>query len=141
MRELQEHEAPINRWGKPPGDIGAWYIAEAKSWCAKSEGTILVAEGGEGLLGYACHLNKCEEEGTDGDIAYFYAFVADLVVTRQARGQGIGRALLAACENMARVAERKVLRIGVLARNESALRVYLNFGFAPHHLKLEKILE
>ncbi len=132
----------MNRWGKPPGDIGAWYIAEVKNWCAKSEGTILVAEGaGGGLLGYACHLNKCEEEGADGDIAYVYALVDDLVVTRKARGQGIGRALLAACESMARAAERKVLRIGVLARNESALRVYLSFGFTPHHLKLEKILE
>jgi GNAT superfamily N-acetyltransferase len=141
VRELQTHESPFNEWGKPPEDIGAWYIAEVKRRCTKHEGTILIAAGEMTLLGYACLLSKCEEEGTDGDIAYEYAYIADLVVTRSARGQGIGKALLNACESIAREKDRKVLRIGVLTQNEGAKQVYLNFGFTPHHMTLDKLLK
>jgi GNAT superfamily N-acetyltransferase len=140
VRELQTHESPFNKWGKPPEDIGSWYIAETKNWCAKREGIMLVAEHANVLLGYASLLNKCEEEGTGGDFAYLYAYIADLVVTKSARGQGIGRALLRACEKIARDKGGRVLRIGVLAQNENAKQVYLNFGFVPHHMTLDKML-
>jgi GNAT superfamily N-acetyltransferase len=131
----------MNRWGKAPEEIGAWYIIEVKKWCAKQDGTILIAERGKTLLGYANLLSKCDEDGTGGDFAYAYALVTDLVVTKSARGQGIGKALLEACENIARAKGRQVLRIGVLSKNESALQIYQNFGFTPHHLRLEKILK
>ena len=140
VRELQAHESPFNRWGKPPAEIGAWYIEEIKRWCAKQDGVILLAEQGSTLLGYACLLTKCEEEGTGGDIKYVYALVADLVVTKSARGQGIGKALLNACEARTREKNGKVLRIGVLTQNEVAKQVYENFGFTPHHMTLDKAL-
>lgn len=141
VHELQQHETPINPWGKAPEEIGPWYIEEVKKWCTKQDGTILVAEHKNKLLGYAVVLSTCEEDGAGGDFAYLYALVADLIVTKSARGQGIGRALLEACENMARAKERPVLRIGVFSKNESALSAYRRFGFTPHHLKLEKILK
>ena len=140
VRELQTHESPFNKWGKPPEEIGVWYIDELKRWCGKHEGVVLVAERETTLLGYACLLGKCEEDGTGGDIAYTYAHVADLVVTKTVRGQGIGKSLLNACEAMAREKGRTALRIGVLTQNESAKQVYLNFGFMPHHMTLDKLL-
>ena len=130
----------MNHWAKPPEEIGPWYIAEVKRWCAKQEGTILVAEHGTQLLGYAAVLCTCEEDGADGDFAHLYALVADLVVTESSRGQGIGRALLEACENLARAKARPVLRIGVMSGNLGALHAYQKYGFTPYHLKLEKIL-
>jgi GNAT superfamily N-acetyltransferase len=133
-RELQAFESPLYMWGKPPEDIGPWYLEETKKWCAKNDGVILVA-------GYATILTKCESDGTSDEIAYTYAHVADLVVTESARRQGIGEALLAACEKEARSRGRKIFRIGVLARNTGAIAAYTNFGFAPYHQTLEKILE
>ena len=129
------------RWGKPPEEIGPWYLEETKKWCAKNEGVILVAERPGALLGYATILTKCEADGTSDEIAYTYAHVADLLVTESARRQGIGEALLAACEAMARAKGRKIFRIGVLAQNTGAIAAYCNFGFAPYHQTLEKILE
>ena len=140
-RELQAYEAPMYRWGKPPEDIGPWYLEDAKKWCAKNEGVILVAECAETLLGYATILTKCESDGTGDEIAYTYAHVADLLVTKSARRQGIGEALLAACEEQARTKGRKIFRIGVLAGNTGAMAAYQDFGFAPYHHTLEKILE
>ena len=59
----------LYQWGKPPEDIGPWYVEETKKWCAKNEGVILVAEHAKALLGYATILTKCESDGTSDEIA------------------------------------------------------------------------
>jgi GNAT superfamily N-acetyltransferase len=120
--------------------MGPWYIEDTKKWCAKDEGFILVAEASAKLVGYATILTKCEEDGAIDEIAYTYAQVADLVVTQSARRKGIGNALLKACEDKARAAGRKILRIGVLSQNSGAISAYHSFGFAPYVQTLEKIL-
>ena len=141
VRELQAFESPLYKWGKPPADIGPWYIEETKKWCSKNEGVILVAEHDNALLGYATILTKCESDGTGDEIVYTYAHVADLVVTESARRQGIGEALLEACEKEARAKGRRIFRINVLSRNEGAIAVYHKFGFSPYLQTLEKNLE
>ena len=72
---------------------------------------------------------------------YRFAYVGDLVVAERARGTGIGRALLAECERRAREAGVRWLRIGVIASNQRALRLYREFGFRDGHVLLEKVLE
>jgi ribosomal protein S18 acetylase RimI-like enzyme len=141
VRELQAHEQPLYRWGKPPEDIGPWYIDDAKTWMEKRDGTMLVAERGNTLLGYASILAKCDVDGTSDEVAHTFAHVADLVITRSARGKGIGQALLAECEKIARAKGRTILRIGVLAQNTMAIEAYRKFGFEPYHQTMEKILE
>ena len=133
IRELQAFEFPLYRWGKQPEDIGPWYVQVAKEQCAKYEGSILVAEAENLLLGYATIMTKCEDDENDDEIAYTYAQIYDLVVTRSARRKGIGNALMQACEDKARSAGRKIFRIGVLAQNTGAIAAYQNFCFAPYH--------
>jgi ribosomal protein S18 acetylase RimI-like enzyme len=140
VRELQTHEVALYRWGKPPEDIGPWYVADAKKEMAKREGFMLVAERGSQLLGYASVLTKCEVDGTSDEIAHVYAHVADLVVAATARRQGVGQALLGECEKIARGKGRNILRIGVLAQNMMAIDAYIKFGFKPYHQTMEKIL-
>jgi GNAT superfamily N-acetyltransferase len=141
VRELQSHEAPMYKWGKPPEDIGPWYIEDTKKWCRENDGTILVAEAAGRLLGYATLLAKCEADGTGDEIAYTYALVADLVVTSLARRQGVGTSLLMHCEELARKKGRSIFRIKVLSANRSAIAAYGRFGFSPHLQTLEKILK
>jgi GNAT superfamily N-acetyltransferase len=141
VRELQLHEQPFYRWGKRPEDIGAWYIDDAKKWMEKRDGVMLVAERRNMLLGYASVLTKCEADGTGDEVAHVFAHVADLVITRNERGKGIGQALLAKCEWIARSKGRNILRIGVLAHNTMAIEAYQRFGFNPYHQTMEKILE
>ena len=140
VRELQAFEMPINPYLKQPAEIGQAYIAEIMRWCAESDGVVLVAEGPEGLTGYACLLADCKAEGKDSEFAYNYALVADLVVTERLRRRGIGTALLAECERRARLKGRDILRIGVMAMNPAAHSAYHKFGFTDRHYKLEKRL-
>ncbi|MGA7711946.1 MAG: GNAT family N-acetyltransferase [Rhizomicrobium sp.] len=69
-----------------------------------------------------------------------YGFLAELYVVDRARGTGVGRALIMACEDWARDRKLVSLRIGVLARNSDALKVYERAGYAPYALQVRKYL-
>ncbi len=69
-----------------------------------------------------------------------YGFVAELFVEASARGQGHGRALIAACEDWTRARDMSVLIIGVLTGNDKAAAVYRRDGFAPYNLFMRKYL-
>ncbi len=69
-----------------------------------------------------------------------HGFVAELFVEASARGQGHGRALIAACEDWTRARGMTVLIIGVLTGNGKAAAMYQRDGFAPYNLFLRKYL-
>ena len=69
-----------------------------------------------------------------------YGFVAELFVVDAARGQGHGRALIAACEEWVRARGMAVLIIGVLTGNDKAAAMYRRDGFAPYNLFMRKYL-
>jgi GNAT superfamily N-acetyltransferase len=69
-----------------------------------------------------------------------HGFIAELFVEDAARGQGHGRALIAACEDWARGRGMAVLIIGVLTGNGKAAAVYQRDGFAPYNLFMRKYL-
>jgi GNAT superfamily N-acetyltransferase len=140
VRELQAHEAAIYDRMKAPEDIGQWYFEHFAERCVEENGLILVADEDGRILGYATILTAVEERGTGDEVAYTFAEIADLVVTREARGRGIGRLLLGECERRARAAGRDLLRIGVLAVNARAHRFYEDFGFRDHHITMSKKL-
>lgn len=60
--------------------------------------------------------------------------VHDVVVLPAQRAQGVGQALLAACEALARERGCCKLTLEVLSGNARALRSYERFGFAPYVL-------
>jgi GNAT superfamily N-acetyltransferase len=60
--------------------------------------------------------------------------VHDIVVRREHRGTGIGRALLASAETCARERGCCKLTLEVLDRNAVAMSAYVAFGFAPYSL-------
>jgi len=69
-----------------------------------------------------------------------YGFIAELYVEASARGQGYGRALIAACEDWSRKRGMTVLIIGMLTGNGKAAAVYQRDGFAPYNLFMRKYL-
>lgn len=129
VRELQASEVVLYERMKPVADMGVWYIDLLKKKCAEDEGVILIAEEDGAALGYAVVLTRSREDGTGDEVAYDYAYIADLVVAREARRRGIGRRLLEDCERRAREAGRDDLRITVLAANHGAHELYRSFGF------------
>jgi ribosomal protein S18 acetylase RimI-like enzyme len=69
-----------------------------------------------------------------------YAYIFELFVIEAMRGKGIGRALIAACEDSAKAKDFKTLLIGVLAGNTNAAGLYRSAGFADYAIELKKYL-
>lgn len=139
LRDLQRHENLIYDRSRPPEDMGAWYIDDLRRQMAEGRGLILVAEMGGAILGYAA-LSTCIACEDKDELPYTYAHVSDLAVLATSRSQGVGAALLDACEEMARAAGQRWIRLGVLAGNERARAFYARQGFGEHLLTLEKKL-
>lgn len=140
FRSLQAHEVPLFDRMKPAEAMGSWYLDLLMKQCREEDGTILVADDGNAILGYATIMTNVVEDGSGDEIAYRYAYVGDLVVDGSARGHGIGRRLLAECERYAKRAGRDEMRISVLARNERAHQVYRRFGFEDLLIDMRKLL-
>ena len=141
VRDLQRHEGALYDRALPPEAIGGWYVENQLRECAAANGVLLIAELDGAVAGYASLLAEVSSAGDHDEIDYLYAYVQDLGVAQALRGRGIGTALLAACEERARRAGRKWLRISVLAANADADRLYRRLGFAPHISMLEKALD
>jgi GNAT superfamily N-acetyltransferase len=140
VRELQAHELSVFDRMIRPQDITDSYLDHLDEDCATYDGVVLVAVEGWRVTGYASLMRRAFAESYD-EVHYTYAYIGDLVVTHDARGQGIGRALIEACEAEARASGAKWLRISVLAKNAAAHALYRSAGFADHLVTLEKPIE
>jgi len=69
-----------------------------------------------------------------------YAYIAELFVAEPLRGSGIGRALIAACEDWCRARGLSVMQIGVLPGNLRAHDIYRRQGYADYGIQLRKYL-
>ncbi len=140
LRELQSAELPHNSHLKAPDEIGSWYVERLRENCATMDGVILMAVGSGGITGCAVLYQAVQVKGEEEERSHQYALVSELVVTCRARGQGIGKALLAACEQRARLVARDELCISVLAANTGAYRLYHQMGFADTRISMKKTI-
>ena len=67
-----------------------------------------------------------------------FGYIAELFVVEPARGRGVGRALIAACEDAARGLGQ--IRIGHLTGNRRAAEIYGRAGYAPYTSELRRAL-
>ena len=68
------------------------------------------------------------------------AVICELFVAPEARGKGVGQALLANAEDWARVLGITVIHIGHLSENARAALIYEKAGYAPYVLLRRKRL-
>jgi ribosomal protein S18 acetylase RimI-like enzyme len=67
-------------------------------------------------------------------------YISELFVAEEARGQGVGRALIGHCEDWARAQGIGLMHIGVLPGNTRAVAIYRRAGYATYALRLRKYL-
>lgn len=67
-----------------------------------------------------------------------FALISELFVVEAARGRGIGKALIAVCEDWARARGLNVVMINVLRDNRRAEAVYRAAGFEIYYTGLRK---
>ncbi|MEM7223748.1 MAG: GNAT family N-acetyltransferase [Pseudomonadota bacterium] len=140
VRELQAAEGALYDRMKPPEAIGDWYVDGLLESCRTKQGRILVACDGGAPVGYAVILTEVSSEDELDEIDFTYAYVQDIAVGARMRRRGIGARLLGACEEIARAAGARWLRISVLSDNQPAVGAYLKTGFKPLFTELEKPL-
>ena len=136
--ELQDVERglePVLPEGRAVADA---YVEYMFARCAELDGAVFVAEEDGDVVGFICVWARVPPE--DPSEERYSAHVSDLVVLPRFRRRGIGRALLARGEAYARERGADRLRIGVLARNQGARRLYLDSGFREVYVLLTKAL-
>ena len=136
--ELQDVERGLEP-AMPSGDaVADAYLDFMLARCAEWDGAVMVAEEDGAVVGFICVWARVPPD--DPSEVRFSAHVSDLVVLPAWRGRGIGRALLARGEAYARSRGAERLRIGVLAKNEDARRLYAASGFREVYVLLTKPL-
>ena len=126
IAQLQTYERTIDERVLPGEAVEGWYLDYLLKTCAEQDGTLFIAEVGGRVVGFAAVQSRVPNEDVDESESH--------------RGQGIGRALIEACEAYARGREARWLRIGVLGRNEVARGLYERCGFEDRQVLLEKPL-
>jgi len=133
----QDFHRALEAWpeGKAIVDV---YVAFLETECARHDGRILVAALGGEVIGFICVVASTRNDSPD-DPAPF-AWVHDVFVRPDRRGQGVGRSLLAAAETFARGQGAQTLRLGELDRNARARALYRVLGFRDYTRVLTKAL-
>ena len=132
-----EHRFELDRRIDPA--VAEDYLAVLTKRVAKHQGRIFIAEMDGAAIGWAVFVVEqnaiyvVEDERT-------YGYVADLFVHEEARGRGIGQALIAACEAVGRALGLKLMMIGVLAGNKRTASIYARAGYSPYATELRKYL-
>jgi GNAT superfamily N-acetyltransferase len=136
--ELQDVERGLEPAMPEGRAVAEAYVDFMLARCAEWDGTVLVAEEDGAVVGFICVWARVPPD--DPSEVRFSAHVSDLVVLPAWRGRGIGRALLQRGETYARSRGAARLRIGVLARNADARRLYAATGFREVYVLLAKAL-
>ena len=136
---LQDYEAGFEPDRRRDPDFAAQHWRELQHRCAEKHGIMLIAEDADKAVGWAFAYEQhgelfiVEPERRHG-------FLAEIFVSPEARGNGLGRALIEACEDWARGRGHKLLTIGVLAKNPGAIRAYQASGYAPYAITMRRYL-
>lgn len=137
---LQAYEAAFEPDRRRDPDFTVEHWREVQHRCAEKHGILLIAEDGGKPVGWAfAHDQNAELFVVAPERRHGY--LAEIFLMPQARGKGLGRALIAACEDWARGRGHKLLTIGVLARNPGAIRAYEGVGYEPYIVTMRRYLQ
>ena len=136
---LQEFERGLEPALPKGEEMADAYLAFLLERCSGTSGRVFVAEVDQAVVGFVGVLAKVAPEEPDEDQTP-YAYISDLVVLPAYRRRAIGRALLDQAEGFARSSGARILRVGVLAKNQTAGRLYRSIGFTNYQVQLIKRL-
>jgi ribosomal protein S18 acetylase RimI-like enzyme len=106
--------------------------AQYKDWLSREGYTLLVAERGRELIGYA--MVSLNEGAATWDLGEQTAEIETLSVLESERGRGVGRALTEAAADVATDAGARTVAVGVAHTNADAIRFYEREGFEPFYV-------
>ena len=140
MADLHRFEADLEENRADDAASAAQHLDFVLSELSRSGGTVLVAERAGRVVGFISY-------AIDEDPGAFvrperrrFGMIWDISVEEEARGGGVGRALLEAIEARMQVAGVPEARMFVLAGNARAQRIYEAAGYRPYEIFMSKRL-
>jgi ribosomal protein S18 acetylase RimI-like enzyme len=128
---------PNRRLDEP---VAAEHFDKLTAHLAEHGGVMFVAEDdGGALLGWSV-VGEIKGEAFVVAEERNFAYIFELFVVEGTRGQGVGRALIAPCEEWAKAKNFKTIQIGVLAGNHRAAKIYREAGYSDYAIELRKYL-
>jgi ribosomal protein S18 acetylase RimI-like enzyme len=137
--ELQEFERALEPTLPAGAAVADAYLRRMFDRCAQWDGAVFVAVVAGEEVGFVSVWARVPQEELD-EAPGEYAAISDLVVHPEFRRRGLGRMLLAEAERYARTHGAATLKIGVLARNAAARRLYEALDFVDYRVQLAKRL-
>ena len=137
MRELQQFERQfIPAHAVPDQAFGEWYVDRLLGVLREQDGVLLVATQDGALCGFGAGYVDDDPESRGRNF-----YIAELSVTENARGHGIGSRLIAALEDAARARGLATMVIGVLAASRRVHGLYSRLGYRDHAIRMRKKLD
>ena len=124
-RELAGDDLPV----REPGESWAICRADYQRWLADGSGLLLLAREGTATVGYA--FLRLLPSGQTFDFGERRGEVDALAVVPEARGSGVGTALLERAREELRRRGCRYWTIGVMEANAGAAALYERVGFRP----------
>ena len=120
------------RFSLPDGGVAS-FMQFFRCELERSESVLLVAEDGQGMVGYAfMRLENASVEELRGSAAWLH----DLYVVAGARGRGVGRLLIESTKEAASELGSTSLMLGVSPHNTRAARLFEQMGFRPTMIEM-----
>lgn len=136
---LQDYEAAFESDRRRDADFAVEHWRHVQHVCAEKHGHMVIAEDAGAAVGWA-FAYEAHGELFITEPERRHGFLAEIFVAPEARGKGLGRALIDSCEAWAKDRGHKLLIIGVLSKNARAIRAYEGAGYAPYTQFLRKYL-
>jgi ribosomal protein S18 acetylase RimI-like enzyme len=138
MGALHDFETEIEE-NRADASAAAEHFAWVESHhIAGKGGATLVAEVAGAVAGFICYTFEEDPGAFVRPERRHHAMIWDISVDEEARGRGVGRALLEAAERDARVAGVGEIRLYVLEGNVRARRIYEEAGYRNYERLMAK---
>jgi ribosomal protein S18 acetylase RimI-like enzyme len=133
-RALRDHHATLPSMPPVRTLEDSWEHRKGQylDWLSRDGYTLLVAERGDQLIGYA--MVSINDGAATWDVGDPAAEIETLSVLESERGRGVGRALAEAAAEVAREAGARAVGVGVAHTNAEAIRFYEREGFEPFYV-------
>jgi GNAT superfamily N-acetyltransferase len=136
---LQHFEHTIEPDRRIDAAVAAEFFDQLMGRVKSDGGAALIAEEEGRAIGWAVVLPQENDVYVVAEERR-YAYISELYIDEDARGAGVGRALVAACEDWARARGFPLIKIGVLPGNVRAEKIYRLLGYDTYALSLRKYL-
>jgi GNAT superfamily N-acetyltransferase len=136
---LQDYEAAFEPDRRRDPDFAMEHWRDLQRRRTKKHGIMLIAQDAGQPVGWAFAHDEIGELFVV-EAERRHGYLAEIFVVPEARGRGLGRALMEGCEAWARKRGHRLLTIGVLAKNPSAIRAYEGAGYTPYGIMMRRYL-